>query len=122
MDIEKYWRAVLKQNADEIRAFFNKDTVINWHCTNERFNVEEFIRANCEYPGDWDGRIERIEEKGDLIITVTNVFTTDKKLSFHAVSFIRIEKGKILSLDEYWGDDGAPPQWRQDKRIGNPIK
>ena len=110
MDIEKYWRAVLKQNADEIRAFFNKDAVINWHCTNERFNV------------DWDGRIERIEEKGDLIITVTNVFTTDKKLSFHAVSFIRIEKGKILSLDEYWGDDGAPPQWRQDKRIGNPIK
>ena len=122
MDIEKYWQAVLKQDADEIRMFFNADAVINWHCTNERFSVEEFIRANCEYPGNWDGRIERIEENGNLIITATNVFTTDKSLSFHAVSFIRIENGRISLLDEYWGDDGLPPQWRQDKRIGKTIK
>ena len=122
MDIEKYWQAVLKQNADEIRMFFNADAVINWHCTNECFSVEEFIRANCEYPGNWDGRIERIEENGNLIITATNVFTTDKSLSFHAVSFIRIENGRISLLDEYWGDDGLPPQWRQDKKIGKTIK
>lgn len=122
MDIEKYWQAVLKQDADEIRMFFNADAVINWHCTNERFSVEEFIRANCEYPGNWDGRIERIEENGNLIITATNVFTTDKSLSFHAVSFIRIENGRISLLDEYWGDDDLPPQWRQDKRIGKTIK
>jgi len=23
---------------------------------------------------------------------------------------------------EYWGDDGIAPQWRQDKKIGKPIK
>lgn len=39
-----------------------------------KFTVEEYIRANCEYPREWDG--------------------------------------KILSLDEYWEDDGAAPQWR----------
>jgi hypothetical protein len=30
--------------------------------------------------------------------------------------------GKIASVDEYWGDDGAAPQWRQDKHIGTIIK
>lgn len=36
-----------------------------WHCTNECFNVEEFIRANCEYPGEWEGEVERIEKIGN---------------------------------------------------------
>ena len=27
------------------------------------------IRANCEYPGEWDGEIERIENAGDVVIT-----------------------------------------------------
>ena len=30
--------------------------------------------------------------------------------------------GKIASVDEYWGDDGPAPQWRQDKHIGTKIK
>ena len=28
---------------------------------------------------------------------------------------------KILSRDEYWGDDGIAPHWRLDKKIGKPI-
>ncbi len=30
--------------------------------------------------------------------------------------------GKIAQVDEYWGDDGEAPQWRQDMHIGNKIK
>lgn len=58
----------------------------------------------------------------DQIITATYVFTKDDKLHFHVVSFIRVAGGKIVSIDEYWGDDGPPPQWRQDMRIGTKIK
>ncbi|EIK81944.1 hypothetical protein CGSMWGv1400E_01445 [Gardnerella vaginalis 1400E] len=36
--------------------------VIRWHCTNEKFSAQEYIDVNCNYPGDWDGAIERIEE------------------------------------------------------------
>ena len=36
-------------------------------------------------------------------------------------SFMRVRDGKILSLDEYWGDDGAAPQWRLEKQIGTDI-
>lgn len=104
-----------------MRRFFHEDAYINWHNTNERFTVEEFIRANCEYPGSWAGEIERIERIDDLFITVTHVYTPDKKSAFHAVSFIKTKREKIVSIDEYWGDDGLAPQWRLDKRIGKPI-
>ena len=55
MNIYDFWKAVLGQNENEIRKYFQNDAYINWHCTNERFNVDEFIIANCEYPGDWEG-------------------------------------------------------------------
>lgn len=121
MELERYWKATLKQQAEAMRAFFHKDAFVNWHNTNEHFTVEEFIQANCEYPGKWDGEIERIVEKEDLIITVVHVVSQNKKVSVHVTSFIKIEDGKIVSIDEYWGDDGSAPQWRLDKQIGTSI-
>lgn len=121
MDIQNFWKAVLNQNAKKIREFFASDAYINWHCTNEHFTVEEYIRANCEYPGDWDGEIQRVENAGDVFIVVVHVYTCDKSLSFHVVSFMQVRDDKICSLDEYWGDDGVAPQWRLDKQIGTKI-
>lgn len=122
MNIHHYWRAVLEQNEQEIRSFFHEDACINWHCTNERFNLDEFIVANCEYPGHWDGVIERVEAIDDLVITVTLVYPTDKSAFFHVTSFIRMLDDKIVSIDEYWADHGTAPQWRLDKHIGASIR
>ena len=32
------------------------------------------------------------------------------------------EQDKIISIDEYWADDGDTPQWHQKMHIGKPIK
>ncbi len=122
MDIRGFWKAVLAQDATAIRKYFSKSAYINWHCTNEHFTVDEFILANCKYPGNWDGTVERIETSGDRIITVTRVFAKHTDISFHVTSFIRTEDDAIVSIDEYWGDDGNPPQWRRDMHIGAPIR
>lgn len=122
MDIYQYWKDVLEQNAERIRAYFDEDAYINWHCTNERFTVEEFIIANCEYPGCWDGEVERLEKTDDLFITVTHVYPKDRSLSFHVTSFIKVIDNKITSVDEYWADDGTAPDWRLDKHIGTVIR
>ncbi len=122
IDIHKFWAAVLSQNAVAIRAFFVPTAYVNWHNTNEHFTVEEFIRANCEYPGDWTGQVEKEIQAGDTIITATHVASKDGKLSFHVTSFIQVQDGKIVAVDEYWGDDGEAPQWRQDMKIGRKIK
>ena len=65
--------------------------------------------------------MERVERLDGLIVTAVRVFAVDQALSFHVVSFFRVRDGKIVSLVEYWGDDGAPPQWRLDKKIGKNV-
>lgn len=122
MDVCSFLKVVLLQDEQKIRSYFHKDAYVNWHCTNEHFNVDEYVIANCEYPGDWDGIVERIEVLGDLYITVTKVYPKDRSAYFHVVSFIKTENDKIVSMDEYWADDGNAPQWRLDKQIGTPIQ
>ena len=81
------------------------------------------MRANCDYPGDWRGQVERIEHIEHIettIITVTRIWTKD--MSFHVTSFFEIKGEKIKRLDEYWGDDGEAPRWRKDKHIGKSIR
>ena len=122
MDINALWKAIIEQQADILRTFFHTDAYINWHCTNEHFTVEEYIRANCEYPGQWSGEIERVVYIDDLIILVGKIVSKDSDWSLHVVSFIRTKDNKIISMDEYYADDGQPPQWRLDKNIGTEIR
>lgn len=122
MDIKAYFAAVVEQDADALRSFFRPEAVVRWHGTNELFTVEEFIRANCEYPGQWAGELERVEAVEGGLVAASRVYAKDGGASCHAVSFIRLEEGKIAALDEYWGDDGPAPRWRQDKHIGRPIR
>lgn len=74
MDILAYWQAVLQQNASAMSRFFAPAATVKWHNTNEEFTADEFILANCKYPGSWDGAVERMEHIGDLLITVAHVF------------------------------------------------
>ena len=120
--IENFWQDAAKQNAANLISYFTPEAQICWHNTNECFTAAEYIRANCEYPGAWMAKIERIEQLDTLIITVARVFLADQSASFHATSFFRFSNSKIAQLDEYWGDDGAAPLWRQEKKIGRPIK
>ena len=95
MNIKNFWYDVLRQDADAIRAYF--------------------------YPNQWDGEVERMVEVGDLIISATHVYAKDHSVSFHVTSFIQLKDDKISCIDEYWGDDGDAPQWRQDMKIGGKI-
>lgn len=121
MDIQQYWEAVAAQDARQMRAFFQDDAIIRWPNTNEQFTVEEFLRANCEYPGTWLGRIERTEQIGDRMISVVRIFSEEPPESHHVVCFMELRGGRIAAMEEYWGEDGPAPQWRQDMAIGTAI-
>ncbi|PID82080.1 MAG: hypothetical protein CSB16_03150 [Clostridiales bacterium] len=119
MNIRQYWHDTISQNAKQMIKFFAKDASINWHNTNECFTVDEFIKVNCTYPDVWYGEVERIEKLNDLFITVTRVY--NKNVSFHAVSFIKVKDDMIIAIDEYWGEDGNMPKWRDEMNIGTKI-
>lgn len=120
--INNYWNDVAMQNAEKLSTYFTTDASIKWHDSNECFNVSEYIRANCEYLGEWKGEVERLEHIGDLSISVTRVWLSDESISCHVTSFIKFKDNKICELDEYWCEDGIAPKWRLDKGIGKSIK
>ena len=122
VNLDAFWQAVLSQDREALPAYFCEGAVIRWPCTNEQFTVKEYIRANCEYPGDWTGEIERSEQYGDRIILAGRVFPPDRSASFHVVSMIRLRDEKIMEMDEYWADDGEAPAWRKEMNIGRPIR
>ena len=119
--LNRYWRAVLAQDAAGMRDFLAPHAMVRWHNTDERFTAEEFIRANCTYPGDWDGTVQRITPIPEGYVTVVHVFNRERTLSFHVTSFFRLIQGRITALDEYWGDDSVPPVWRQELHLGTTI-
>ena len=121
-DTDAFWHSIITQSRATLPGFFHPDAIIRWHCTNEQFTVEEHVKVNCDYPNDWDGEIERVEEAGNTIILVGRVFPKDKSESFHVVSFIKVRDGKVAEMDEYWSDDGEAPKWRADLGIGKKIK
>jgi len=57
-DIHDFFKAVIRQDGDKLRTFFEPDALIFWANTNEQLTVDEYVRANCEYPGEWTGLIE----------------------------------------------------------------
>ena len=122
MDINTLWNDIINQNRDALPSYFRDDAVIRWHCTNEQFTVDEYIKVNCDYPGRWQGEIERIEESDSKIILVGKVQSFDKTVSCHVTSFIQLLNGKICKMDEYWADDGEVPNWRKELGIGKAIK
>lgn len=116
-----FWTDVAAQNDARLRNYFAPNAYIRWNNTNEQFTVEEYIIANCEYPGEWCGEVERIELIGDLAVTATRVWSSDNSASFHVCSFFEFQGEKISVLNEYWGDDDVVPQWRIEKHIGRSI-
>ena len=121
MDVKEFWRDVLGQNREKLISYFHKDAIIRWHCSNELFTVSEYVKANCEYPGEWEGKIERIEKVENMIITAVKVYAVNKCSSFHVVSFIKTEDNLIIEMDEYWADDTEVPEWRRKMNIGRKI-
>ena len=122
MDIKSYWNDVINKNKENLNSYFYDDAKILWPCTNEEFTKAEYLKANCDYPGEWEGIIEQLEERDNEIILVGNVVSKNKTISCHVVSFIYLKNDKIIKLIEYWADDGEVPNWRKSMYIGKPIK
>jgi hypothetical protein len=115
------WNAMGRRRWHEIADYFCSDAAIFWHNTNERFTVPEFVEVNSSYPGRWTIQVERLEEIGDLVVSVVDVASVEGGESCHAVSFFELEGRRIRTLHEYWGEDGRRPQWRIDRKIGADI-
>ena len=94
--------------------------LIRWHDSNEQFTVAEYIKANCEYPGDWTYVIDRIEKTEHGLVTAITIASGD--IAFKVVSFLMLDRNKITHLDEYFVTFEEVPQWRKDMNLGTHIQ
>ena len=125
--LDRFFDAVVSQNATKLASLFEVDATIIWANTDEQFSVAEYVRATCEYPGNWQGVIEKVSVEpvadGKKRVTAIAKVTNDSGNSFRAVSFFEISRaGLIQTLTEYWGDITQAPKWRQDLHIGKRIE
>lgn len=125
LDVSDFFEAIINQQGNRLRSFFKQDATVIWVNTNEEFTVDEYIRANCEYPGEWKGIIEDIQcysrfDDYNRVIVIAKVWD-NKGIASRVVSFIELddtESEHIQTMTEYWSDIGDPPKWRQALRIG----
>ena len=122
MDYERLvhdlWQDIDNQAWHKLSKYFAPNAVISWPNTEECFTVDEFVLVNSKYPGSWQISIKKLITAGATVISVTKHTQKDSSTSYHAVSFFEFEGDKIKVLDEYWGNDDEPPQWRIDIRLG----
>lgn len=65
MNIHEFWKAVLVQDENEIRKYFHEDAYVNWHCTNEHFNLDEYILRIANIP---ENGMEWLKEQKKWVI------------------------------------------------------
>jgi len=118
-DMHRFIADVTAQNAEALFGYFTPDAVICWHDSNEQLTVAEFIRANCEYPGNWQGEVQRMELIDGGVVWVTRI-SSDKSAHL-VVAFAKVAEGKITRLDEYYSSYEEVPAWRKAMNIGRPI-
>lgn len=104
------WRAVAEQDEEKLAQFFTPDARIYWPNTEERFDLNGYLRANCGYPGQWSGALEKIA--GDGSYSVARVWS-QKGTAARSVAFYQWRNEKIVQMTEYWGDVGPAPEWRR---------
>jgi len=114
-----FWDTMNKKKWEELAGFFDPSAVIRWPNTLEKWNVADYIKVNKEYPSVWTLEVEDVQMTERNIVSVVHIKSNKTPSGLRAVSFFRIDQGKIQSLKEYFADDGVVPAWRialfQDK-------
>ena len=111
--IKKYWGFFNDEDFDAAGKLMVCDVVVRWPNTREVFKgKDKFILTQKKYPGKWYISLKKIFSKEDTVITVVNVATKDKSISFYATSFFKMKNSMICEIHEYWGDVDDPPEWR----------
>jgi len=122
-DPNKFLQDVVSKKAETIRGYFAEGAVICWHDSNEQFTLDEFIKANCEYPSIWRCEIERIEKFEKGFVVAAQMDHPQDGFYVKYVSFIELNSDeKVQRLDEYFVAIEEIPQWRRDMNVGQPIK
>ena len=102
--VRKFWRDIDARRWDNLASYFSKGARVDWPNTGESFDQDGFRDAKSADQGYWAAEVEKVVRAGKLVVSVAKV--RNNAASFHVTSFFTFRGKKILSLLEYWGEDG----------------
>lgn len=109
------WERISQARFDELPVLFNDDAEISLPNTRETFeSLSRFIAFIKAYPGSWQAEVIRVCPCGASAVSITKVSSRGKALSFYVTSYYEFRNGKVQNMEEYWGENGSPPDWRKD--------
>ena len=118
----EFMQNIASKNNERLKNYFAPDAVICWHDSNEQLTVDEFIKANCEFPSVWGVEVERVEHFDKGIVIAAQLNHPEDGYYYKYVSFVEFDNNKIQRLDEYYVAIEEIPEWRKAMNIGRPIR
>lgn len=110
--VGRYWAAMQARDWPLARAQLAPQAVCRWWATGERFEgADAVIRVNAVYPEGWTIFLLDLQRLGDGgVLSLVRVEQGGR--CFWANSRFRLDEAGIVTIDEYWADQAAPPAWR----------
>jgi limonene-1,2-epoxide hydrolase len=111
--VEAFWAAMNSNDFAAASLWLHEDYTLDWPQSGERITGRtDFAALNAAYPaaGPWRFTVNRLVADGPDV--VTDVTVTDGAVVARAVTFSRVQDGRILHQTEYWPDPYPAPAWR----------
>lgn len=109
--VEMFWHAFDTFNFEEAGRLLHDNFVFELPQSKERVRGRaNFVAFNVNYPGRWRIAIQRLVASGDEV--VTEITASFEQQALTAISFFRIQHGKIIHIREFWPEPFPAQSWR----------
>jgi len=116
--VRNFWSFFDEAAFDKAAELMESTAIVRWCNTREIFKSRDnFILANKKYPGRWRIMVEKVLALEEMVISVARVEAEDHSFSLYVTSFFAFRDGRIAEIEEYWGDNGEPPEWRMKEKL-----
>lgn len=116
--VRLFWKCISEAKYDDLFPLFNSDARIYFPNTREEFvNPHLYIEFNKAYPGSWISKIEKLIQQDQLVISTTKITSSDSLQGFYVTSYFEFSNRRIQKIEEYWGENSSPPDWRKDGKF-----
>jgi hypothetical protein len=112
--VRALWGALEARDWARLADALDPSFVATFPQSGERFDRDQWLRLNREYPGDWHIDVLNVLDAGEWVVSEVSV-AIDGRID-RAVSFFRVVGGRVDELREYWPEPFPVPEWRRSWR------
>ena len=110
---DRYWDALNNQDYGALKELYNEDAVQEWPQSGERIvGRDNIIAVNENYPGMPHATQRRTIAAGDLLIAEVTLNYPGDVGTYHSISILELEGGKVSKETDYFGAPFEAPAWR----------